>query len=865
MKGLLPMTPTCLLPQHGPSRDQARAGRATNWVGTLVLVAAATIIGPGGAASATASAVPPERISVEPATIALSGAGARQQVAVTGHYADGSVRDLTGDSRFTVVPQGLAGVTPGGVVTVATGREGHGRLVIEASGRSTEATIEATRPGERRPVSYRHDVVALLSKAGCNMGACHGNLNGKGGFRLSLRGDDPKFDLENLTRDMLGRRVDRTQPGRSLAVLKPTGQLPHEGGLRFAPGSPEAATLIGWIASGTADDVGEVPKLKRLTVFPPARIAAAPALEQQLVVTAEFADGTRRDVTRQASYDVSDPTRATVSVDGRFVASSPCETTVAVRYLGGRGISRLAFLPDRPDFVWQGPPGRNAIDAAVFAKLKAHKINPTPPVDDLAFLRRATLDALGRLPTPEEIRTFLEDGAAGRRDRLVDRLIARAEFADFWALKWADLLRNEEKTMGEKGVWVFQRWLRDELSRDTPLDEFARRLITAQGSTWENPPASFYRTNRDPMTAAETVGQVFLGVRLQCARCHNHPFDVWTQDDYYGLAAYFGNVAHKEINNVRRDMLDTHEINGDEIIFLSGQPEMVQPRSGAMMEPKAPRGPKPRLDGDIDARDDLADWLTRNNRQFARNLANRIWFHLLGRGVVDPVDDFRDSNPPSNPALLDALTDTFVAGGMRVRPLVAWIMKSQTYQLGSEPNPTNAGDEANFARAAVRLLPAEVLLDAIGQALGKPGAFPSGPAGVRAVQLPGARMGGDFLKVFGKPDRLLTCECERSESTTLAQAFQLINGEAVRRLLEADDNRIGRLLRSGTPAAAILDELSLAILGRPPTAAEQAAFLVHVGRAGAGADAGAGEPSRRKAWEDVAWALINSKEFLLRH
>jgi hypothetical protein len=848
------MIPPCY-PERGTIRGWSQLGpaRVLGWVVMAAVMGGARA--DAGQGPSAAHPETPERIEVEPASIVLDGGRARQQVAVTGYYADGSVRDLTGVSRFRVDPPGLAGTSPAGVITPR--EEGEGSLAIEAEGRTIEATVAVTRPGVIRPVSYRQDVVALLSKAGCNMGACHGNLNGKGGFRLSLRGDDPRFDLDALTRDMLGRRIDRNQPGRSLAVLKPTGQLPHEGGLRFPAVSPEAEELLGWIAAGAADDVGAIPKLKRLTVFPGERIAAAPALAQQLVVTAEFSDGTTRDVTRQASYDVSDPTRVAVTIDGRVEAARPCETTVAVRYLGGRGISRLAFLADRPDFAWREIPERNEIDRHVFAKLKAIKVLPTPAIDDAAFLRRATLDAIGRLPGVDEVRAFLGDRDPEKRDRLVDRLLARAEFADFWALKWADLLRNEEKTMGEKGVWIFQRWLRDTFAGDVPLDEFARRLVTAQGSTWENPAASFYRTNRDPMTAAETVGQVFLGVRLQCARCHNHPFDVWTQDDYYGLAAYFGNVAHKEVNNIRRDMLDTHEINGDEIIYLSGQPEMVQPRTGAMMEPKAPRGPKPRLDGDLDARDELADWLTHGNRQFARNMANRVWFHLLGRGVVEPVDDFRDSNPPSNPALLDALTDRLLAAGMRVRPLVAMIMKSQTYQLGAQPDATSADDEANFARAAVRLLPAEVLLDAIGQALEKREPFVNAPAGVRAVQLPGARMGGDFLKVFGKPDRLLTCECERSEATTLAQAFQLINGQAVRRALEADDNRIGRLLQAGTQEAEIVDELFLAILSRPPSAAERDGFLAHVARADV--------DGRRKAWEDVAWALINSKEFLLRH
>jgi hypothetical protein len=795
----------------------------------------------------------PARIEVFPGTVLLDGAGARQQLAVSGFDAAGAVRDLSAQATYAVEPAGLASVSASGVFTPRA--SGEGTVLIEAGGRSARIPLRVERPGVSRPVSYRLDVAAVLSKAGCNMGACHGNLNGKGGFKLSLRGDDPAFDLASMTRDALGRRTNLADPGSSLIVRKPTGLVPHEGGQRFSPGSPEAAALSGWLAAGARDDAPSAPRLTRLEVFPDERIAAPPGLAQQLVVTAEFSDGTRRDVTRQASYDVSDPTQVSVSADARVEARGPTETAVAVRYLGGRAVSRLAFLPNRPGFVWRAPAARNVVDRHVFAKLEALKINPSELATDAVFLRRAYLDAIGRLPNPEDVRAFLDDPAPDKRSRLITRLLERPEFADFWALKWADLLRNEEKTMGQKGVWVFQRWLRDQLAADLPLDEFARRLITAKGSTWSNPPASFYRTNRDPMTVAETVGQVFLGVRLQCARCHNHPFDVWTQNDYYGLAAFFGNVRQKEIANTRRDNLDTHEINGDVIVYLDGRPEAVQPRSGEMMAPKAPRGPEPDLKGDPDARDELARWLTRDNRQFARNLANRVWFHLLGRGIVEPVDDFRDSNPPSNPALLEALTDELITGGYRLRPLVALIMDSQTYQLGPEPNETNADDEANFARASVRLLPAEVLLDALGQALGKPERFDNAPTGLHATQLPGARMGGTFLRVFGKPDRLLTCECERSEATTLAQAFQLINGPSVRAMLEAGDNRIGRLLVCDAPMDEVLDELTLAALGREPTASERSGFLAHVRKAA----------DRRKAWEDVAWALVNSKEFLLRH
>lgn len=802
---------------------------------------------------AIAGEPPPSTVEVYPGSVLLSGAHFRQQLVVTLRRADGALVDLTAEARFKVEPETLAKATPGGLVLPRA--VGSGVLHVSAGGLETSLPLHVDRIDELLPTSYRLDVVPLLSKAGCNMGACHGNLHGKGGFRLSLRGGDAEADLLSLTRDALGRRTDLASPSSSLVLLKPTGQVPHEGGLRFTIDSPEYRSLLGWITGGARDDRGMAPAVSRIEIFPGERILTAPGLTQQLVVTAFFSDGSKRDVTRQAAYDVSDATKVTVSADGKVEASRPTETTIAVRYLTGRAVSRLTFLADRPGFAWRSPPERNDIDRLVFAKLKSVKVLPSEPSNDPVFLRRAYLDAIGRLPNVEEARAFLADQDPARRESVVRSLVRRPEFADFWALKWADLLRNEEKTMGEKGVWVFHRWLRDQIAADLPLDEFARLLITAKGSTWSNPPASFYRTNRDPMTAAESFGQVFLGVRLQCARCHNHPFDDWTQDDYYGLAAHFGNVRHKEIANVRKDDLDKHEINGDDVVYLAGEPEIVQPRSGVMMPPRPPHAPVVDRHGDRDARIALAAWLTTDNRQFARNMANRVWFHLLGRGVVDPVDDFRDSNPPSNPGLLELLADRLVSGGFRLRPLVEFIMTSQTYQLGAEPNETNADDEANFARSTVRLIPAEPLLDAIGQALGKPDRFSKSPRGLRATQLPGAGMGGKFLKAFGKPDRLLTCECERSESTTLAQAFQLINGESVRKMLEADDNRIGRLIASGTADDAILEDLTLTALSRHPTETEKSSFLAHVRK----------QSDRRKAWEDVAWAIVNSKEFLLRH
>ncbi|MDX2035987.1 MAG: DUF1549 and DUF1553 domain-containing protein [Isosphaeraceae bacterium] len=702
--------------------------------------------------------------------------------------------------------------------------------------------------------SFTREVTAVLSRAGCNMGACHGNINGKGGFRLSLRGEDPAGDHRSITRDSQGRRVNPIDPWSSLLLAKPTGRVPHEGGVRFTADSLEARILAKWIANGLLDDRATQPPVVALRVEPAERLVPAAEREQPLRIEAEFADGSRADVTRLTAFDVSDPTKANVLPSGAVVAARGVETAVSVRYLEGRAVSRLVFLPDRPEFRWSAPPARGAIDRHVFAKLEAVRILPSEPATDAVFLRRAYLDAIGILPTADETRAFLADDRPDKRDRLIESLLDRPEFADFWALKWADLLRNEEKTMGDKGVWVFQRWLRDRIASDTPLDEFARSIVAARGSTWANPPASFYRTNRDPESAAEAVAQVFLGVRLQCARCHNHPFDNWTQDDYYGLAAHFVGLNRKLCDPSRRDRFDNHEINGDVIVHHSGQAEIVQPRSGAKLAARPPgRGTKPLALGG-DPLDSLADWLTRENRQFARNMANRVWYHLMGRGVVEPVDDFRDSNPPSIPALLDELTDQFIAGGYRLRPLVRAIMTSSVYGLGSETNSTNLDDDSDFSHASVRLLPAEVLLDALGQALGRPRRSPNAPESTRIAQLPGVASTDPFLSVFGKPARLLTCECERSSETSLAQAFQLINGESVRRMLEADDNRIGALLSSGRSDAAILEELTLAILTRYPTATEAERLLAHIARGG----------DRRKSWEDVAWALINSKAFLLR-
>jgi hypothetical protein len=491
-------------------------------------------------------------------------------------------------------------------------------------------------------------------------------------------------------------------------------------------------------------------------------------------------------------------------------------------------------------------------------------MNPSALCTDGEFNRRAFLDALGILPTPAETRAFLGDGRPDRRVRLIDALLARPEFADFWALHWSDLLRNEEKQLDRKGVQVFHAWIRESIARDKPLNQMAKELIASRGSTYTQPAANYYRALRDPQVRAEATAQVFLGIRMQCAKCHNHPFNQWTQNDYHQLAAFFPRVQYKIVKNERKDKLDKHEFVGEQIVIMDDVSEINHPVTGVELRPKFLGGPEPALGEDGDRLIALADWVARpDNPFFARTQANRIWAYLLGRGIVDPTDDFRQSNPPVNGPLLEALAADFAEHGFDLKHLVRRIMNSRTYQLSAVPNATNRDDEANFAHALIRPLPAESLLDAISGVTGVAAEFPGYPTGLRATQLPALpvktrkRTASDaeqFLRLFGKPERLLSCDCERSTDTTLAQALQLITGPLVNHAVSTADNRLGDLLNAGRSNREIVEELYLAALCRRPTATEASAILERV-------DAAA---DRRAALEDVMWALLNAKEFMLR-
>ena len=717
-------------------------------------------------------------------------------------------------------------------------------------------------PGVAETVSFRNDVMAVLSKAGCNLGTCHGNQNGKGGFKLSLRGQDPHADFAVLTRDSSNRRTNPMQPDASLILLKPTMQVPHEGGRRFDAGSIEYEILHDWIAAGLPPDRSDTPHLAELKVTPVEHVLVAPEEAVALRAEAVFSDGTRRDVTRLAVYEIGEPI-VEVAPGGLVRRLDFGETVVTVRFLDRQVPVRLAFVPARPDFAWSAPAPANPIDESVFNKLRRLAINPSTVCDDTTFVRRAHLDLVGMLPPADEARQFIADDRPDKRELLIDDLLQRPEFADFWAVKWADLLRAEEKTLDQKGVENYYAWIRASIAGGKPMDEFVRELIAARGSTYSHPAANYYRSMRDPLMRAESTGQLFLGIRLQCARCHNHPFDRWTQDDYYGWANLFARVDYKVLENNRTDRNDGHEFDGEQIVYIKSRGEVEHPLTGK------PQPPQFLADGDaaIDPGEDrlrqLADWLTRaDNERFTQTMVNRIWNELMGRGIVDPIDDFRATNPPSHPELLEWLARDFVEHGFDLRHTIRTIMRSKTYQLSAEPNETNAEDERNFSRAYVRRLSAEQILDSVSGVLDLPIEYSGYPAGMRAGELPGVQAmrfrrrqtapGDEFLRLFGKPPRLETCECERSDESTLNQTFELVSGPFINDLLTRSGGRLDRLAETSPEGA--VEELYWTALSRTPTTEELSRAVEYL----------RSSEDRRRTAEDLAWAVLNSKEFLLR-
>jgi hypothetical protein len=715
----------------------------------------------------------------------------------------------------------------------------------------------AERP-QAPAISFRHEVLPVLTKAGCNSGTCHGTPSGKNGFRLSLRGYDPDSDLATLTRESQGRRIDPLDPEQSLLLLKATNRVPHEGGRRIAPEGDFYRLLREWIAQSPAQG-GESARLVKLEITPPEIMLQMPASSQPLRAIATFDDGSRRDVTGLTRFDTSDDRVAVVTPEGFVEKRARGEATITAEYENQFAAARVVFLEPVPGFAWSDPPEHNEIDRHVFSRLKLLSIEPSGLASDAEFVRRVYLDLIGRLPTVAETRAFLAEADSQKRPRLIDALLARPEFADWWALKWADRLGCNRRFAGKLGALKYQLWIRHAMAVNLPEDQFVREILTAGGPNYSHPAASFWRRLRvgaivpeiDPQMAAEEISQLFLGVRIQCARCHNHPAERWTQDDFYGLAAFFTRVRFKDGDYVN------NRYDKEETVFLTRAGEMKHPRTGQTVPPTALGGEVLAIGEGQDLRAAFAEWLTApDNRLFARTSVNRIWFHLMGRGLVEPVDDFRSSNPPSHPELLDALADDFARHGFDRQRTIRRIANSRTYQASSQPTANNASDEKYYSHARIRLLQSEQLLDAICQATEVPERYPDFPLGTPAVALADGEYKHPFLEAFGRPVRASACECERDAQTNLSQALQLVSGPVVQGKVHSDAGRAARLAASERSTDEVLDELFLAALCRAPSEEERRVLGQRLSETGS---------ARRAAIEDVLWLLLNHPEFLFQH
>ena len=728
------------------------------------------------------------------------------------------------------------------------------------------AGVPAAEPAAADPtgprVSFIHDVVPLLTKAGCNAGACHAKaITGQNGFRLSLLGFEPADDHEHIVHEGRGRRVSVAAPEESLLVLKATGRVPHGGGPRIAAGSAEHDLLRRWIAQGCPRELPGEPAIAGLEVEPAERIAAG-GESFALRVLARYSDGSTRDVTAVALYEPSDAARLTIDERGHVrVLGIAGRAALMVRYQGLVTVATVNVPAGPPVAV---PPARTVVDAHVFANLARLGIPPSPVCDDATFLRRVTLDITGALPTVNAVQAFLADTArvgpsggdpsgadavADRRQRVVDDLLASPGYADHFANKWTTLLKNRRDDATDVVPnFAFHAWIRDGLLANKPYDRFVRELLAATGDVVGNPPVAWYKRVTEPKDQMEDVSQLFLGVRIQCAQCHNHPFDRWSQDDYHGMAAFFAQVG-RSFSGVR----------GQDLIFhRRGEAGFANPRSGATVRPAALGTSLGVIPPDDDPRLRLADWMAAaDNPYFATTLVNRYWKHFFGQGLVEPEDDIRETNPASNPELLAALRDEFIGSGFDLKALVRLIVTSRTYQAAGAI-PANAADRQNVSHAVPRRLSAEVLLDALDRVCETTTSFPNLPAGTPAIALPDASytMSSPFLRVFGRPESLSACECERSQTASLAQSLHLMNAADLKAKLTSPQGRAARYAREPRPASVKIHELYVAALGREPRADEllvAETFLLDAGDA------------VQPAWEDLIWAVVNTKEFQFNH
>ena len=779
-----------------------------------------------------------EKLTVYPSRLELSGNRDSRRLIVSGTAADGRAFDLTAFVKLAAGSDHVAIDRDGFVVPKKAGKT---TVKVTVGAKSVDVPVEIKNV-TNHPVSFIRDVIPAMSKVGCNAGTCHGAQKGKRGFKLSLRGYDPLYDYRALVDDLSGRRFNRSRPEQSLMLLKPTQGVPHEGGFLFDEKSRTYSVLKQWIAEGCRFDTAK--RVARIEVFPKKPLLETTDSQQQLIVMAHFPDGTSRDVTRDAVFETSDFEVATVSKTGRIEAVRRGEAAALVRYEGLYAAAPVAIIGNREGFAWKAAPERNYIDKLVNAKLQRMKILPSGTCSDAEFLRRASIDLTGLPPTVEQVKLFLADKrpTIEKRNAKIDQLIGSPQFIEHWTLKWSDLLLSNSKFITEKGSWAFRNWIRRAVATNMAFDKFVYQLMTANGSTFENPAANYYRISREPKVVMENMTQVFIGTRFQCNQCHDHPFERWTQRQYYELSAYFAGVGRK-----------AGPVKGEEIIYSLATPtDIKHPSTGETIPAAFPfssdldkKNPDPRVR--------LADWLTSSkNPYFAKSIVNRYWSYLHGRGIIDPVDDIRASNPPSNPPLLDELTRRFIANGFDLKRLIREMARSETYQRSFRPNKWNDDDSLNFSHASPRRLTAEQLFDALQGATGAPSRIPGVPVGFRASQIPDPKVKIGFLDMFGRPPRESPCECERSSDVSLSQTLNMINGPTVSDAIIHPEGRVAKLVAAKADDKTIVGDVYLAVICRPPTEAELKQGVAYL----------AGVGNRSEAAQDLMWALVNSPAFL---
>jgi hypothetical protein len=780
-------------------------------------------------------------LRVSPSEVRLQRPEGTQQILVHQHDPTGRAVDITRQVTIRIEPPEIAVVDERGLVSPRA--NGVGEIVIESDDKQSSIPLVVSHLNNPVPISFRREIIPLLTKARCNSGGCHGKAEGQNGFKLSIFGFDTRADYEALVFEGRGRRVSVASPASSLLFQKASARIPHGGGQQIEPGGHRDRRLLRWIAEGARDDPVDdgAAQVFGIEIEPQQQVLLGGESLQIRVNTVDSA-GYRRCVTYESEFESNAISIANVDTRGLVQASQiPGEAAILVRHLGHVATCRIT-LP-RPGVTFERPPEHNVIDTLAWNKLERLGIEPSSLADDAAFLRRVSLDTNGTLPTPQQVRAFLNDPSPDKRSELINQLLERDEYADFWTMQWLDVLRADQLKISPQGTVAMQRWLRNGFVHNRRFDELATDLLTVQGNTSAEGPGSFYKILKKPDEAARSISQLLLGVRIECAQCHHHPSERWTQADYVGLAGFFTGLKLKTLPN------------GEQAVVSFGGKELPHPRTGEPVPARALGTAEADFSNVTDRRRVLADWLTsEQNPFFAKAIANRLWSHYFGRGLIEPIDDLRETNPATNPELMEALANHMRDVNYDLKAFTRTLLNSRLYQLSSESLPSNVDDQQNFSHFLQKSLPAEVLLDAICQSTGVAEEFNGWPTGYRAIQIWDNRMPSYFFRIFGRPVRATVCECERSTEPSIAQALHLLNAPEIFEKISHRHGHARKLAAMDLLPANVIEELYVGTLSRFPTEAESELMQ----QAFAGGD-------RRAATEDVLWALLNSKEFLFNH